>query len=1048
MTVRVEVPVTGRPGLIRARLLHRLQARWSSKVVTVTAGPGFGKTTLLAQAYTENLLDPRGLDLWISARQVHSSADALARDLAGALGISSPGGRDGHELADAVAARAPTHVNVFIDDAHLIGTDSSGAGLLADLLAELPSNGHLVLGGRAPLPIGVARLVAQGQAVQINERDMAFDDEELAAFAGMRLGLPLRVAASGGWPAMAELLVLAHAEEITVDFLWQELLAGLDGERRRQLAVLSTIGRADDARLSAASESAAVTDEVVRNLPMTSTTADGWTSLHDLWAPALHHLLNPAERSQCRRLAALDALARADFAGAFSLYADAGAWDEARSVVRQSCRHTHPLVPFDVMRDWLHRFRAAAQGDHPEVALLVGVLVRQSDPSVSAQHFELAARDFRLAGDADSEAGCLFQLGQIYWWHSNDDALAALVGRLVELATGGSWLAASVLDLAPMLGGPGNHEESPEGEASAPAMASALPAPGEGSTASASAIAAKVHPEVVPLRSWLLARDHLFSGRGDLALAAAGTAAATVTPGMTAVSEFLVLQCRWAVGERDEVIARLDSTVAAVDATGLDYFTAADLAMGSMWLAVSGDPGRAAEYEARAGAVHQHTSVWAEVLVGLAGVMERIDANDEPAAASTLQAMLARAPLHDPSSDLAHRPWIPLSYVLIPDSRAHWDGASLHGGLAEARRCARILVAWREHGDLSPARAAGDLAVDLALATMPAAWAGELAAVMGAGGHRATALRLLERPTTVGLRRLSALAHAARSAVSVMAADLTGSLRRRPSAPVTVELLGPLRVLIDGTPSSTPELSRRRVRELLLLLVEHGKLARERILEEMWPDLPERAARANLRTTLSYLNKVLEPNRAAGEEPVFIVEVGDHLQLREGPDLRVDIRRFEALIDEASDLERTGAVTSALACYVEAAKLYRGPYLADAPAAEWAIGPRDRCRLRFCAAAVRAGELSVARGDAALAEALARQAVSAEPWSEPAHRLLAEALLVKADRAGARRAYAACLAMLDELGADPTTETVMLGRRLDSGARTPPAGQRTTNSAH
>ena len=51
-------PTTERPLLLRARLLERLQQRWSLPVVCVVAGAGFGKTTLLAQAYAENLLDP------------------------------------------------------------------------------------------------------------------------------------------------------------------------------------------------------------------------------------------------------------------------------------------------------------------------------------------------------------------------------------------------------------------------------------------------------------------------------------------------------------------------------------------------------------------------------------------------------------------------------------------------------------------------------------------------------------------------------------------------------------------------------------------------------------------------------------------------------------------------------------------------------------------------------------------------------------------------------------------------------------------------------
>ena len=40
--------------------LTTLAKRWDVKLIAVTAGAGIGKTTLLAQAIEQNLLDPRG----------------------------------------------------------------------------------------------------------------------------------------------------------------------------------------------------------------------------------------------------------------------------------------------------------------------------------------------------------------------------------------------------------------------------------------------------------------------------------------------------------------------------------------------------------------------------------------------------------------------------------------------------------------------------------------------------------------------------------------------------------------------------------------------------------------------------------------------------------------------------------------------------------------------------------------------------------------------------------------------------------------------------
>ena len=143
-----------RAELLRARLLDLLQARWTSTVVTVTAGAGFGKTTLLAQAFQENRIAPRGVDHWLSCSADDSGETVLGRHLSESIGAALPLGREPTvaDLVDVIAACAPVHVSLLLDDAHLIERASTGADLLARVMAALPANGHLVLCGRSPLP--------------------------------------------------------------------------------------------------------------------------------------------------------------------------------------------------------------------------------------------------------------------------------------------------------------------------------------------------------------------------------------------------------------------------------------------------------------------------------------------------------------------------------------------------------------------------------------------------------------------------------------------------------------------------------------------------------------------------------------------------------------------------------------------------------------------------------------------------------------------------------------------------------------------------------
>lgn len=1027
MSRRPDVPASSRPLLIRPRLLTVIQQRWQMKVLAISAGPGFGKTTLLAQAFAENALDPRGIDVWFACRRDHIDASSLARAMVRAVadidtvanGAPGPGWREPVDspdvgidtVVDALVARAPVHVTILIDDVHHVTPGSTGAALLGALVDALPVNSHLVMAGRPQLPIALSRLVVQGSAVTLTEAEMAFDGQESEAFAVLRLSRPERISDAAGWPALAELLALADSgDEIAEAFLWEELLARLPVPRQRALATLAAIGRADDQRLSAATAGRTDARSVIENLPMTASTRDGWVSLHDLWQPALRRLLTPSERQAAQRRAGADAVARNDFASAFGLYAQAAAWNDVRDVIRLACLHSHPLVAHATMQDWHRALVRADRSNDAEAQLLMGVILRQNDPAAAASHLANAALSFQADGASDSEACCLFQLGQIYWWHGNAEELARLVDRLVRLAQGGSWLAASVLALAPLLGEPSS---------APPAEANEVPA-----------VAARMHPEVVPLREWIMARNHLFAGHADAALMAAQAGAGVATPSMQAISDFLVLQCQWAMGRREVVLEALEATIQAVPNAGLHYFTAADFAMGSMWLILAGQDGQAARYLERARAVPQDTSAWAGVVVELAGAMAEVHAGREVAAADRLLGVLGRVPLADSSAELAHRPWLALSYVLVPSTRPHWDTAELGPGYAQARSCAQALVAWRESGRVEVVGTPATGEIDLLANAIPVPWLAEWAAIAGADGQALDAVSWLASVGGAGRQRLGALATGRTSKVQRSAADLLRRAGRRPSVTVEIGVLGPLKMAFDREEQWPPGLNRRPVRDLLMVLIEHQTLTRGQIMGLLWPDFEEEAARANLRTTLSYLNKVLEPDRSSAESPCHISDRGEQLRLEVGEHLRLDSLRFDQLVAEAHRLEAAGVLSGAIDRYVEAVGLYRGEYLADAGLAEWALSPRDRYRLRFCAAAVRAGELLVARGDPARAADLAARAVAAEPWSEPARRVLVEAHIAAGDSAAAARALVACLAVVDELGVPPSAETTMLARRL------------------
>lgn len=76
---------------VRPHLHERMLERFRRRVVVVTAGAGFGKTTLLVQAVHENRIDPRGLDVWLGCEPADGSASTILGALLASLRADAAG---------------------------------------------------------------------------------------------------------------------------------------------------------------------------------------------------------------------------------------------------------------------------------------------------------------------------------------------------------------------------------------------------------------------------------------------------------------------------------------------------------------------------------------------------------------------------------------------------------------------------------------------------------------------------------------------------------------------------------------------------------------------------------------------------------------------------------------------------------------------------------------------------------------------------------------------------------------------------------------------
>jgi ATP/maltotriose-dependent transcriptional regulator MalT len=71
----------------RPRLLSTLALRWERRLVTIVAGPGFGKTALLAAALADHASDPDRRDVWLCCEPPDESEERLVAGLAQAAAL-------------------------------------------------------------------------------------------------------------------------------------------------------------------------------------------------------------------------------------------------------------------------------------------------------------------------------------------------------------------------------------------------------------------------------------------------------------------------------------------------------------------------------------------------------------------------------------------------------------------------------------------------------------------------------------------------------------------------------------------------------------------------------------------------------------------------------------------------------------------------------------------------------------------------------------------------------------------------------------------------
>jgi len=1072
---RILPPPVCSPVLSRAKLSRWLADLPRRRLSVLIAGAGYGKSTLLAHWATEHPCawyttdhadeDPltlaRGLVAALRVR-VADLPDELVDTLTGVRGSAGAVTAFVPALATALHERLRQDLVLVIDDVHHVFAGPESVRCLAELVHVAPQRLHLVLASRTELPFPITRLQMAGHAAVVTAERLRFDRAETAELLDLVAGpvppehVDRLVALTGGWPAAvrlaAEALTTAEDRTAVVDgwstpggladlldnLLSIEVIPRLTPAQRELLRVGGALATFDVDlldHLGVPDASEAVAAARTRGILIMPTAAD----------PHRFTLTEVARRYVQRRLTATDTerIRRA-----------AATWFRERGEFDEALRYLILLGASADIADLLSRVGSALlSSGHAELVLAACAAVRPEDRGPALDLVEGEAYQLRgdwdraidrlsrlVPDDGSAPVAVAWRLGLIH--HLRGDLTTALElyrrglsdptpGQERDRAMAAGWGAA-----AAWLSG--EIEECRRLTALAVKLAEACgDAKASAAAHTATAMLAALDGDrrandrhyVHALRYAEQAGDvlqviRIRSNQGSRLLEegeyAAACAELDVAIRLAELADFPVLRALALVNraEAQRLLGHLEEATRDAQAA-LTELQRLGSRLAAYPLVVLGDihltEGDAVQAQAR----YEEAVSLTEAAGDLQGL--------QPALAGLAVALL------DEDMEAAAR------YA----ERAVAVGPSLgqtRALLAEAR----VALA---RGNRSRAAKASSEATDVARSRRDRpglAEALELRAAVTEDPAQARAAleeaqslwQALEAPvglarTRVALARLSSDAAAQRLLTMVVdecrrigarriAADAAALLAKQSdtsTAPLAIRTLGGLVVTRHGRPVPHSEWRSRKARDLLKMLVARRgtPLARECILEAMWPDEPPERATARLSVALSTLRAVLDPDKAFPPDH-YVVSASGALWLRR-QHIVIDVEEF--LAEAAAALAAHRSRGDALEALARAEARYTGDFCDEDLDAPYLTALREEARATYVATLRALAEEYARRDDPDAATRCLLRLLAKDPYDEPAHLALVRTL----DRAGrygeARRLYRAYVARMAELDVEP-----------------------------
>lgn len=1077
LLAKVSPPRPHRRLLRRPRLAARVCEALDYRVTIVQAGTGYGKTTaLMALAEAGAPLcwysvggsdgDPQIFLAYLIAACA-AGLPGLSDAPAAALEEGAPEGAGWTYALDALLGaldRAVTEPTLLVlDDYHFVASSPEVKALTERLITYAPADLHIVLASRYPLPGSeLVRWRARGEVLELSREALAFSEAEIGALFREVYGVALDegdLAAlafhTEGWPIALQLvwqglrgsptrgvadLLAGRADSLGA--LFDYLASDVLGQQPpavaaflRETAVLRELTPDACDAVRRASDSAAMLRLLRDRDLFVVELGEQHYRYHHVFHEFLRQQLGPAAAAGHRRAAAYFA-ARGEGEEAVYHWLAAGAHEEAAQAIEAAGEAALLAGRLDTLAGWIDALPPDTMAGRPRLHILLGDLYRlRSRFDEALSWYAQAEAAARARGDNAGLGRALRGQALVYLDQVRPAQAESLLQEALALSDGAGDRAARARLLELLAENKLNMGK--------PAEAEALRSE------------ARALREEGPAEDLLTVRVKLRTGRLDEARATLEAWAAEERRAAERGEPYAPRGHRETVlilslihsfrGEVERAAARADEALAIGERLGSPFITAvahtrrghALQLRAAAWGAAAATRDEAIRCYQRSIALGDRLAVRrirAEAMWGLTRAYGF--GGDLEAAAQAAEEGLEVA-LWAGDQWIAAMIELSLAASLVLAGRV--DEGLEHLG--------RVLLSFRACGD-SFGRAATRLWLALAHTELrqpahAAACLDDALALCAAHGYDF----LFAGPTLLGPpdpRRVVPLLIEARArpahaeyAGRILAGLGLAETQHHPGYQLRVRTLGGFQVWRGAQEIEAREWQRDKARQLFQLLVaRRGRwMQRDEICELLWPHLSPEAAGRDFKVALNALNKALEPGRPADAPAAFVARDGSAYRLRPEADLWLDSAAFAegvaaglALLD-AGDQERGTATLAA------ALELYAGDYLPDALYDDWAAAERDRLLALYLRGADQLAVARLAQGRYDEAAELSLAMLARDRCHERAYRLLMLAQARQGNRALALRAYQRCAeALRDELGVEPSPETVALHARIRQGS--------------